>query len=266
MKQTTNRVTFDEALHEYKNPRGRKYTSATTLVGKFKQPFDSIAVSEAYAKKHGNTPEHWRKQWASITQHACARGTKFHKTKEKIMLETTGIIHNNTAFPVVDINKFTEPNIDYSTLPDGIYPELLLWNHYWEMAGLADIVTIEGDYFDIDDYKTNKKIDTSSYKHYKTGHKMMKFPIQHLQDCNFIHYSIQLSIYAYMLEQLTGKTARRLTFHHHPPALDNPDDIQEEGICYEVTYLKKEVLAMLYMYTGKKVPKEAFFNKRLKNK
>lgn len=260
----TNRVTFNEAAHEYKNQEGSKYTSATTLISKFKQPFDTVAVSTAYARKHGNTPEYWQAKWADISAKACAKGTAFHKLKEDIMLNSAAIIQEEKAIPVQKITSFTEPNIDYALLPDGVYPELLMWNHYWHIAGLADIVTIDGDYFDIDDYKTNKKIDQASFKHPKTGYKMMKYPLSHVMDCNFMHYSLQISLYAFMLEQLTGKQARNLCFHHHPPQLHNPDLVTEEGICYNVRYMKKEVLAMLYMYTGKPVPKEQMFERKLK--
>lgn len=263
----TNRVTFDEPSHSYTNTHGTKYISATTLTGKFKQPFDKVAVATAYAKKNGNTPEYWIEKWAGITKHACERGTRFHKMKEDWMLGSAAIIHEEKAVPVIKIEGFTEPNIDYSTLPDGVYPELLLWNHYWGIAGIADIVTFDGEYFDIDDYKTNKKIDCTSYKHPRYGYKMMKPPLNHLMDCNLIHYSLQLSIYAYMLEKLTGKKARNMTFHHHPPMLDNPDEINPIGIKYKVQYLKREVLAMLTVYTRKAIPEtELISAKRFYNK
>jgi hypothetical protein len=248
---TTNRVVFDEDSHTYTNPTGIKYVSATTLIGKYKQPFDKVAVATAYAKKNGKTPEYWIAKWEEISTKACEKGTNFHKAKEARMLSTDGISKEDKVLPVVDINKFTEPNIDYATLPDGVYPELLLWNHYWGIAGLADIITIDGEYFDVDDYKTNKKIDKTSYSHPRYGHKMMKPPINHLMDCNYIHYSLQLSLYAYMLEMLSGKKCRSICFHHHPPQVGNPDLVQEEGIKYKVAYLKSEVLAMLITFTGK---------------
>lgn len=245
----TNRVTFDEASHTYTNMHNRKYTSATTLISKYKQPFEAQKIATAYAKKHGGTAEYWIKEWAKKGADACAKGTKFHKKKEDTMLSSAGIVSDTGYTPVNNINAFTEPNIDYTKLPNGVYPEMLLWNHYFEIAGLADIVTIEDGYFDIDDYKTNKKIEQISYFHPKTGYKRMKYPISHLMDCNFQHYELQISIYAFILEEM-GLKPRKLMFHHHPPG-DTPDSVQEEGIKYELTYRKAEVLAMLIHYTGK---------------
>jgi len=41
----------------------------------------------------------------------------------------------------------------------------------------------------------------------------MKSPIGHLMDCNYIHYELQMSMYAWMLEQF-GFTVRNIAFHH----------------------------------------------------
>lgn len=249
-----SKVTFDEEAHSYTaDNSGRKYISATTIIGKFKSPFDKVAVSTAYAKKHGQTPEYWQAEWAKISKIACDKGTAFHKMKEDAMLSNGSVLRDKKVIPVHVKDVLEKSSYNYKDLPDGVYPELLLWNHYFELAGIADIITIEGNYFDIDDYKTNKKIDKFSFCHPKTGYKKMLFPLQHLQDCNFNHYQLQLSIYAFMLEQLSGKKCRSICFHHHPPKVDNPNEAQDEGIRYEVKYLKKEVLDMLAVYTKKDI-------------
>ncbi len=247
---TTNRVSFDEASHTYTNMHNKRYTSATTLIGKYKQPFEKEKIATAYAKKHGNTAAYWIQQWEQKGADACAKGTKFHKKQELATLGTDAYITETGVVPVQNMAVFTEPNIDYTQLPNGVYTEMLLWNHYFEIAGQADKVTIEDGYFDIDDYKTNKKIDMSSFKDWKTGrYKMMKYPVSHLMDCNFQHYEIQISIYAFMLEEM-GLKPRNLMFHHHPPG-STPDSVQDEGIKYTLDYKKKEVLAMLIHYSGK---------------
>lgn len=252
--ETTNRVTFNEEAHSYTaNQTGKKYTSATTLISKFKQPFDTWNVARAYAKKNGQTAEYWVNKWKEMGRVACDKGTKFHKRKEDAMRANVALITDEIVRFVQDINAFTEPNINYANLPDGVYPEMLLWNHYFEIAGLADIVTLDGEYFDVDDYKTNKKIDTQSFRHPQTGHKMMKFPLNTLMDCNYIHYCLQLSLYAFMIEQLTGKKCRSICFHHHPPMELDPTQAQDEGIRYEVPYLRDQVLLMLYVATSKDI-------------
>ena len=249
-----SKVTFNEAEHSYTaDHTGKKYISATTLIGKFKQKFDTVAVSTAYAKKHGNTPEYWQDQWKRISKAACDKGTLFHKRKEDEGIAAGGVIRNTKWIPVHVAETLAQIEHDYRNIPDGIHQELQLWSHYFEIAGLTDIAVIDGNYFDIDDYKTNKKIDKNSFRHPKTGYKKMLFPLQHLQDCNFNHYQLQLSLYAFMLEQLSGKTCRSICFHHHPPREDDPTQAQEQGIRYDCKYLRDDVLKMLHTGTGKDI-------------
>ncbi len=251
-----SKVTFNEEAHSYTaDLSGKKYTSATTLIGKFKQKFDTIAVSTAYAKKNGYTPEYWQEQWKKTSQIACDKGTKFHKRKEDAMIAAGSVTREKRVIPVHISEVLKNVDYDYKNIPDGVHPELLLWNHYFELAGLADIITIDGNYFDIDDYKTNKKIDKNSFKHPQTGYKKMLFPLQHLQDCNFNHYQLQLSLYAFMLEQLSGKTCRSICFHHHPPQEGNALEAQEEGVRYDCKYLKQDILKMIHTGTGKDISK-----------
>ena len=249
-----SKVTFNEEAHSYTaDLSGKKYISATTLIGKFKQKFDTIAVSTAYAAKNGNTPEYWQAQWANTSKIACDKGTKFHKRKEDAMLADGAVTVNKRVIPVHITEVLKQASYNYQDIPDGVYPEMLLWNHYFESAGLTDILTVEGNYFDIDDYKTNKKIDKTSFRHPKTGYKKILFPLQHIQDCNFKHYELQLSFYAFMFEQLSGKTCRSICFHHHPPQVDNPLEAVEEGIRYDCKYLRDDVLKMLHTGTGKDI-------------
>jgi hypothetical protein len=105
----------------------------------------------------------------------------------------------------------------YKDLPDGFYPELLIWDNDSLTAGTSDRVFIEtilGERFvDIDDYKTNAKIDQKSFFVRGKGYQMMKPPVGHLMDCKHSHYHLQVSIYAYMLEKM-GFTVRNVGYHH----------------------------------------------------
>ena len=55
-----------------------------------------------------------------------------------------------------------------------------------------------GDFL-IDDIKTNKEIKVEN------KWQKMKDPIKHMDDCNYNHYVIQMSTYAWMLEQFGYK-------------------------------------------------------------
>lgn len=247
-------ITFNEEQHKYTNEKGTTYISATQLLGEFKQPFDAVAVAKRYAEKHGQTPEYWIAKWNEKRDKACARGTAFHKEQEEYTLGRGVEIAEGRPIVVQNQALIMQATPDLFELPDGLYTELLMWHNGYQLAGQADKVLIETSatrrYVDIDDYKTNERIDTESWKSRVTGYKMMKPPVKHLMDCNFQHYELQISIYAFMLES-AGFTPRNLQFTHHPH--ENPDDPfkDTEPVVYPLQYRKKEVLDMISHYRKK---------------
>jgi hypothetical protein len=290
-------VIFDEPTHTYTSKDGGTFISATTLIGKYKEPFDEDFWStykgieraiveledktawENFKKADGGFKtvnerffqdenmggasdmerelaakhkEAILKEWAYERDIACRNGTNFHKSKEKEWLsaeihEVAGSMYT-TGNP---LSSLGEP-IELDELPDGIYSELTLWNNFYRVAGQADVIfieTIDGvRYIDVDDYKTNKKIDTTSYKNPRTGqYKKMQRPLQGLMDCNFQHYELQMSLYAYMLE-CYGYVPRSLNFKYYSNIGTKENPKYEFNRDYPLTYRKKEIIKMLQHY------------------
>lgn len=123
-------------------------------------------------------------------------------------------------------------------LDTGFYPELLIFNHEFKIAGQSDKVFVDAKrkwkYVDVDDYKTNKKIRKSRYNRETGGPYKMLPPVDHLNDANHTHYELQMSLYAWMLEQF-GFKIRNLAFHHFNQK-------------YPLKYRKREVEAILEDY------------------
>lgn len=71
-------------------------------------------------------------------------------------------------------------------------------------------------------HNTNGKIDKYNFM----KHRMLD-PLSHLHDCNLNHYKLQISAYAWLLEQV-GFIPRDLGFRH----LTTP---------YRFNYMKKEI-------------------------
>ena len=69
---------------------------------------------------------------------------------------------------------------------------------------------------------------------------MMKAPLDHLMDCELYHYTMQLSLYGWMLEKKTGKKVRTFRIYN-----------QRKDKWIKVSYLKDEVEAMLNHYRNK---------------
>ena len=91
-------------------------------------------------------------------------------------------------------------------------------------------------------HNTNKKIETKSYFDSKNKRNiMMKFPLNNLQDCNYSHYNLQLSTYAYMLTQKHPEfIIEDLVLVH----FDHNDNMT----VYHLPYLRDEVIRMLSFF------------------
>lgn len=104
-------------------------------------------------------------------------------------------------------------------------------------------------------HNTNSSIDKKSgYDAASKKNAMMRYPLNNLMDCNFSHYSLQLSTYAYMIKKNNPDfNIERLFILHFP---------HEGGsVIYEVDYLENEVERMLTQYK-KDLVKEAREAKR----
>lgn len=291
------KVKFIEKGHKYLNELGKPYTSATTVIGKYKEPFDGEywslykAVQREMEQQHGenyfvqfkrsvgyknvidsyteglgelelrrlkDTQELIKKEWTYEKDIACFNGSNFHKAKEDGWLAEPKHYEGvaKRRWYTTGVQDMNGENIYPDALPDGVYSEMVLWNHFYEIAGQADIVYIETvngvRYIDIDDYKTNKKIETESYKNPRTGkHKMMLKPLTNVMDCNGAHYEMQISLYAFLLESF-GFTVRNLNFQHWNNIGTKEDPSYEFAQDYALTYRKKEVKKMLDYFKRKK--------------
>lgn len=186
-----------------------------------------------------------KSNWEQNRIESAENGTKLHE-----MLENS--FYGKTEF---DLSKYGCPQVkgNYScikgnyqlNLENGIYPELLISYISPEglhVAGTADLVVKSGNDIDILDWKSSKEIKKKSYfNQIKKKSQMLKFPLNNLMDCNFYHYSLQLSLYGYMLQKINPEfNIRSLTIVQIP----KDSDIKE----YTVNYLKDDVDRMLKHY------------------
>ena len=89
---------------------------------------------------------------------------------------------------------------------------------------------------------------------------MMLAPINHIQDCNLMHYALQLSIYMYIiLKHNHSLQPGKLEIHHILFEIDSTDEngypiiatdaagdpMIKEVVPYELPYMKKEVNAII---------------------
>lgn len=197
-------------------------------------------------------------EWEEKRTISCIRGTNIHKqfelghlagdTKELSMLNLGG------KFPTIRTNKIVPGK--------GVYSELLLSriseDKKLRIAGQADLVLVDGNDVYILDYKSSKKIDTKSYFDTRSRKKtMMKYPLNNIEDSNFWHYSLQLSLYAWMIEKVNPDFNIKLLMLIH---IDHDNKVTN----YECQYLKKDVERMLAFYKQELAHEE--FQKSLEKK
>lgn len=195
-------IYFDETKHTYTNTdTDEKYISVTTLLGRYKTFFDKDKHSLRVAQREGVSQEMVLEMWRSENKKSTDRGTKIHKIMEKYISgseeskdehELLYSSYNDTISRSVD--KF-----------NNVYSEILLHNSNFKLAGTADLIYDHGDYFTIGDFKTNKRFNYSS-----SYNEHFKDPISHLQYCEHNNYALQMSMYAYMYEQISNKKCKKI--------------------------------------------------------
>lgn len=193
-------VVFEPIEHRYFNQHtGDEYKSVSSVISQFKPKFDSDKWSKYKAKQEGVSQEEILARWDNIRDTANDKGKRIHKFVEQYLTD-----QSPEDTPV--IKRFKEV---FATLRDensNIFSEKILYTHTYKIAGTSDIIEDCGNYFNVYDLKTNKKFRYSN----KYNERMLP-PLTHLPVCEFTAYSIQLSIYAYMYQEMTGKYPNKLT-------------------------------------------------------
>ena len=273
-----NGVIFEEEGHKYysKDNPEQTFVSVTTLIHQYTQEFDHSFWSAYKALEKLLPKDKWaiekksllntkkfdkvllelhdisendfnREQqaildtWDEENRKSCERGTKIHA-------ELENSFYNKKKD--IDISKYHiggkfECKKDYYILDieNGVYPEYLISrvseDGKLRIAGQIDLLVKKGNKITIGDWKTNKKIDIKSFfdSKSKTSAKM-KYPLNHLDDCNYNHYTLQLSTYAWMIQKLNPEfEIEDLVLVH----FDHNDNMT----VYHLPYLKEEVIKML---------------------
>ena len=219
-----------------------EYKSVTTVLSTLEEEFPAKDIAKAiqkqsdYRKKEkyiGLTDNQILNLWEEENKVANEYGTKIHNLLEEYLKR------NKFYFPKDDnereiLNSYDELNIDLGTR---YYCEKILFSEKYKIAGTSDhIVDIESEFFDINDYKTNKVINF-----YSPYCKKLLPPMDHLDDCQYNIYSLQLSVYAYFYEQESKRKCRSLNLLYF-------DRNSKTFMKYPVPYMKMEAIAILENY------------------
>lgn len=276
-----NDVIYSDGPHIYLSKTdGSRYISVTTLIGEYENKFNESFFSKYKALEALADPDHfslvkqgllntqvWKPElleklkinedefnaktqeildgWHNTRDEACFHGSTVHEIMENSFY---GNDHFDlTGYGCSQIVGNYECRKGYYTLDieHGIYPEYLIsWisPEGLKISGQIDLCVRDGNDIFLVDWKTNREIKKRSY--YNSSKKknvMMKFPLNNLMDCNWQHYQLQLSTYAYMIQQINPNlNIKGLRLVHI--------DRELKQTVHEVEYLKDEVERMIRHY------------------
>lgn len=262
-------VIFKQENHKYISAdpsENIEWISVTSFVGRFKEKFDPITQSIKSSKNkrskwYGMSPELIQEIWSRKTERAVLTGSWYHDQRESDFLALETIERQGVAIPV--IKPIWENNIKIAPsqkLTEGIYPEHLVYLKSARLCGQSDRVEVVKKTVNITDYKTNEEIKKEGFVNWEGVTKKMLGPCAHLDDCNFNHYSLQLSAYMYMIlkHNPTLEPGDLILQHvifkkdgvdkYGDPILakdNNGDPIVEDIVPYKVPYLKQEIIDMI---------------------
>ena len=270
-------IQFKAKNHKYESIDGEErkinWLSATKLVGHFKSKFDKEGQAKKSSKNkkskwYGMSEKEIIDAWDGENKRAITLGNWYHDARETELVMYDTIKRLGIELPIIrPIEQDGVKLAPSQNLIPGIYPEHMVYLKSAGICGQADRVEAINGVVDIYDYKTNKAIKTRSYKNWEGISEKMHTPLQHLDNCNFNQYALQLSIYMYMiLKHNHNLKPGKMELHHvefeiqgedkngYPIVKTSPegDPIVKAIVPYTVPYLKKEVNNMIkYLKTHK---------------
>ena len=270
-------VAFEDSSHTYWDLKtGDKYISVTQLIGQYEQPYDGEFWSRYKAIQALLSVEDWnglksillntkkwkddyleiycvdkkefedkvqeiKDEWEAKKNESCEHGTAVHLQQELAFYKDADAVVKRYGLG----GSFTcIPGYYTLNLERGIYPEILIsWDFDGlRVAGQVDCLIVDNQQITIIDHKTNNEIKKESFFDKRTKkHVMMQPPLNNIQDCNYWHYTLQLSLYAYLLQCANPKYEIKALILHHIDRDGKETDI-------DCPYLKDEVKKMIAHY------------------
>ena len=188
-----NNISLEKEQHIYTLQNSDiEFTSVTSFISEFFEKFDSLKIATKLVTKipkySAFTVEELLDKWKRSADH----GTKVHNEIEEYIL-------NKSQPEEIKANhgiNWLEKHLD--TDKHTIFTEKIIYSEELKLAGSVDLIikNAETNEYTIIDWKTNEKIPTNSYKH-KMGTHLITSDIE---DCKYSIYSLQLSLYRYILE------------------------------------------------------------------
>ena len=212
------RIIFQEVGHKYWIDGVSDNISCTSYIHSFFAEFDSVKIinrivgsmkwnTDKTYKYYKMSKEAIKKSWDDNGKEASTLGTNLHAIIERF--------YNNLEIEYtddqVDFLQFLDFHNDHEDM-EMYRTEWVIFGEEEKLAGSVDAIFMNKDgTVSIYDWKRSKEISFKSF-----DGKMGKAPFEHLEDCNYSHYCLQLNLYRVLLEKyynLIVKDMCLLVFH-----------------------------------------------------
>lgn len=238
-------VSFDHKSHTYRINDNEGFISVTTLIKKFEPEFDvEDATKKALRKPEnkGKTKDQLQTEWKAKGESSSNKGSSIHNYIENTLKNIPVEVDPRFQIEKDYFNNFQE---DFLKNKNVVYSEKILYLKTFKIVGTIDCLVYcpEEDILYFIDWKTNEKIS------YENRYRNFKPPLQKYQHCSKEIYTLQLSMYRYIIEN---------TILNNYPSLPNMKNIlvhlSKENRNYqihELPYYKYSVQQILKQYNQK---------------
>lgn len=219
-------VSFREADHVY-IVDSTPLDSVTTVVKNCFPEFDAEFHAKRKAEALGITKEAVLEMWDKKGRESREQGTVMHKKIESFYLGKEPSTDETFELFKIFADKIA------------LKPYRTEWAVYdWEqkIAGTIDFVDYQNGEYIIYDWKRSDKLIAKNglpIKNSLYGEKALP-PIENLDDSPYYHYTLQLSLYKYILEKNYGITVSKLRLGIFHPSYNKP-------YVLEMPYLQNEI-------------------------
>jgi hypothetical protein len=194
-----NKIIFNEADHSYYID-GQECISVTSLISKFKKPFNTDLIAKKYAQKNGLDYNDVIDEWELKGKTASMKGSEVHKYAENIFFNKHYQVDESLVSKelITQVDNFRKDSIN-RLIP--VRAELIVGDPRLLVCGMIDklFYNVMKGCLQIWDYKTNKDIS----KFNKYGNRMTN-GLSSLHESEFNVYSLQTTVYKRIIERNTN--------------------------------------------------------------
>lgn len=250
-----DRISFIEETHVYliDNVHDTEYYSVTQFIHQFIQHFDADYVINKMmsspkwkeSKYYNKTKEVILKEWNTLRETAAKLGTQMHLAIEQfynVLIDPASIQDPDTT-STIEYSYFLNFHKNHTHLIP-LRTEWRIFDEMYKLAGSIDMVYLDtidttGKSICIYDWKRSKEIK------YKNWFQKCLPPLSHLDDCNYVHYSLQLNVYKFIIERNYGLHVTQLAIVVLHPNNSNYIKIDIPIMDYEIECIMTHRLQQL---------------------